>query len=97
MKPWFLIKSGYYIVPSSSTALTKHKTLPNKKFFKTGGNDNYGHLSETSSNSTEYILPNGQSVDGPVLPTPLKRHAMVNINSTHTFFIGGKTPDSWKR
>jgi len=21
---------------------------------------------------------------------------MVNINSTHTFFIGGKTPDSWK-
>jgi len=31
----------------------------NNTIWITGGNDDYGHLSETSFNSTEYILPNG--------------------------------------
>ena len=45
-------------------------------------------------NSTEYILPSGQSLIGPDLPTELFGHAITNVNSTHSLLIGGWTSKS---
>ena len=40
---------------------------------------------------SEFILPNGESEDGPNIPTGLINHAMVNINETASLLIGGKS------
>ena len=39
--------------------------------------------------STEYVLPSGESVQGPDLPEHLHGHTISNYNSTHSFLIGG--------
>ena len=39
--------------------------------------------------STEYILENGESIEGPNLPISLAAHSVVGINSTLSMFIGG--------
>ena len=39
--------------------------------------------------STEYILKNGESIEGPNLPIGLAAHTVVGINSTFSMFIGG--------
>ena len=42
-------------------------------------------------NSSEFILPNGESEAGPNLPIGLINHAMVNINETISLLIGGQS------
>ena len=39
--------------------------------------------------STEYILKNGESIEGPKLPIGLAAHTVVGINSTFSMFVGG--------
>ena len=39
--------------------------------------------------STEYILKNGESIEGPNLPIGLAAHTVVGINSTFSMFVGG--------
>ena len=39
--------------------------------------------------STEYILKNGESIEGPNLPRAIAAHTVVGINSTFSMFIGG--------
>ena len=40
---------------------------------------------------SEFILPTGESEDGPNIPTGLINHAMVNINETASLLIGGQS------
>ena len=63
-----------------------------KQIWITGGE--YADLSVgcyKTHNSSQYILANGKSIPGPELPLQIKSHKMVNINSTHTMIIGGRT------
>ena len=61
----------------------------NKKVWITGGEYRSGGIKH--HNSSEYILANGTSIPGPDLPVQITLHKMVNINSTHTMIIGGRT------
>ena len=51
----------------------------------------YGYHFTLTHKSSEYILANGELKPGPDLPLEIVLHKMVNINSTHTMIIGGKT------
>ena len=42
--------------------------------------------------STEYILENGESIEGPKLPIGLAAHTVIGINSTFSMFVGGNNP-----
>ena len=50
----------------------------------TGGSEGAQILS-----STEYILKNGESIEGPNLPRAIAAHTVVGINSTFSMFVGG--------
>ena len=51
----------------------------------------YGNRFTITHKSSEYILANGELRPGPNLPLEIVLHKMININSTHTMIIGGKT------
>ena len=56
------------------------------KLWVTGGVNLYPYM---FFSSTEYILKNGESVEGPELPLGLAGHTVIAINSTFSMFIGG--------
>ena len=63
LKPWFLIKSGNYIVPSPSTALTI--SLKNKYYSDSGGNNNNNQPGGINSDRPSLIdILNGAGFDG---------------------------------
>ena len=53
----------------------------------TGGSE-YGEI----FSSTEYILENGESIEGPKLPIGLAAHSVIGINSTFSMVVGGNPP-----
>ena len=56
------------------------------KLWVTGGVNLFPYM---FFSSTEYILQNGESVEGPELPLGLAGHTVNAINSTFSMFIGG--------
>ena len=65
----------------------------------TGGTDNYANGDNVHQNS-EYIIigedENITTTQGPDLPIPLFKHAMVSINNTLSMVIGGLSSDLFK-
>ena len=58
--------------------------LDNEKLWILGGEN----VSSIHS-STEYIFSDGRVEEGPSMPIPLTDHAMVKINKTTSFLVGG--------
>ena len=58
--------------------------LDNEKLWVLGGSDSRSRLS-----STEYIFSDGRTGEGPPMPIALMGHAMVKINRTTSFMVGG--------
>ena len=58
--------------------------LEDEKIWILGGYDGDGGLS-----STEYIFSDGRNEEGPPLPIALYGHAMIKINETTSFLVGG--------
>ena len=58
--------------------------LKAEKLWILGGNGNSDVLS-----STEYIFSDGRTEEGPPMPIALSYHAMVKINETTSFLVGG--------
>ena len=56
--------------------------LEEEKLWILGGTGNSG-------SSTEYIFSDGRNEEGPPMPIALERHAMVKINDTTSFLVGG--------
>lgn len=58
--------------------------LEAEKLWILGGSDDSNQIS-----STEYIFSDGRNEDGPPMPIALSSHAMVKINETTSFLVGG--------
>ena len=51
--------------------------------------EQYMYSVSTSLSSTEYIFSDGRNEEGPPMPMALYGHAMVKINETTSFLVGG--------
>ena len=66
-------------------ASLKESTDAGRNYLWVTGGSEYNEI----FSSTEYILKNGESIEGPKLPIGLAAHTVVGINSTFSMFIGG--------
>ena len=67
-----------------AASLKKSTAAGTNYLWVTGGSE-YNEI----FSSTEYILKNGESIEGPKLPIGLAAHTVVGINSTFSMFVGG--------
>ena len=74
-------------------------------FMKTQNVDNNPYLRgliehknsrDTYLNSTEYIRLNQETEKGPKLPFRISSHAMVKVNETTVYIVGGKDEGGWE-
>ena len=75
-----------------ATMMTKRNlaasiVLEDEKIWILGGSSS--KYSDSTLSSSEYIFSDGRNEDGPPMPIALQVHAMVKINETTSFLVGG--------
>ena len=83
-KCYMLGSEGPFATMMRKRYLAASIVLEDEKLWILGGWDGSSRLS-----STEYIFSDGRTEDGPPMPIAICEHAMVKINDTTSFLVGG--------
>ena len=89
-KCYMLGSEGPFATMMRKRYLAASIVLEDEKLWVLGGSDGNSGLS-----STEYIFSDGRNVEGPPMPMALARHAIVKIDETTSFLVGGRIGSYW--
>ena len=96
-KKCFGLKNGeWQEYPSLKRERTSAAGIMNKNKWYVFGGYRSGIEQDSSEKSCDIVNENGEVVEGPVLPTSLRGHAITSINKTVSILSGGFTSTSTK-